>query len=178
MIKTRLEKVWLSRVPCFVEVNYGGGYLAITCTKEMLSQLIRPLPIEALSQPDWTMWHLIIGRKLTRRQQENMEMIFFLSFQCKKDLKLTLKPHGRLIAEYIGRWTTKFQTQERGLLVVIDQNFDLRQVRSPVSGKSEQAKWTHCAGCKIFVFCHTEGDDGVHVICLRRCWCWADKLTN
>ena len=25
MIKTRLEKVWLSRVPCFVEVNYGGG---------------------------------------------------------------------------------------------------------------------------------------------------------
>ena len=69
-----------------------------------------------------------------------MEMIFFLSFQCKKDLKLNLKPHGRLIAEYIGRWTTKFHTQERGLLVVIDQNFDLRQVHSTVSGNSEQAK--------------------------------------
>ena len=69
-----------------------------------------------------------------------MEMIFFLSFQCKKHLKLNWKPYGRLIAEYIGRWATKFHTQERGLLVVIDQNFDLRQVPSPVFGNSEQAK--------------------------------------
>ena len=43
---------------------------------------------------------------------------------------MTSKSHGGLIAEYIGRWETKFQTQGRGLLVV----FDLRQVHSPVSG--------------------------------------------
>ena len=117
----------------------------------MLSQLIRPLPIEALSQPDWTMWHLIIGRKLTRRQQENMEMIEFMTFQCKRDLKMIWQSPGRLIAEYIGRWATNFQTQGRGLLMVIDQNFDLRQVHSTVSGNSEQAKWTHCADFTNFL---------------------------
>ena len=53
---------------------------------------------------------------------------------------MTSKSHGRLIAEYIGRWAIKFHTQERGLLVVINQNFDLRQVHFPVSGNSDQAK--------------------------------------
>ena len=48
----------------------------------------------------------------------------------KNDFEVTRE----IESEIHGRWATKFATQGKRFLVVIDQNFDLRQVHSPVSG--------------------------------------------
>ena len=48
----------------------------------------------------------------------------------KNDFEVTRE----IECEILGRWATKFATQGKRFLVVIDQNFDLRQVHSSVSG--------------------------------------------
>ena len=103
MIKTRLEKVWLSRVPCFVEVNYGGGIsrhnlhlrdvIAIDKAASYRTPLTARLNYVAPNHREKT------NKAATRKYGDDIVPEF--SMQCKRDLKMTSKSQGRLSAKYM-----------------------------------------------------------------------------